>query len=206
MAESKFKVPEGRLISAGFSKWAGGYISAGGNSPLLTNIGTMNLVGSGNKEIDGGDFLYCGILRSPPNHSVSRNLYDNDATGTYDIQSDSGMGSNGEIDNYGTFKKSAGTGTSTIFANSDPEDFYFNHLGGTVEADTGTSEAEQLPRQHRRQFYCRGWRSDGSKQRSIFAGNYSGTYTGSGDGELQMNSGAITIVRPGATLTSRRFI
>ena len=43
-------------------------------------------------------------------------------------------------------KSSAGTGTSTIFANSDPEDFYFNHLGGAVEADTGA--ILKLPRSY----------------------------------------------------------
>ena len=68
----------------------------------------MNLVGSGNKEIDGGGFHNAGmIIQTDTGNLVfgGNSFMTNDATGTYDIQSDSGMGSNGEIDNYGTFKK-----------------------------------------------------------------------------------------------------
>jgi hypothetical protein len=200
----QFQTPAGTFnFSDGLFQWTGGYIFAGGNSPLLTNIGTMNLIGSDNKEIDGGGFHNAGmIIQTGTGNLVfgGNSFMTNDATGTYDIQSDSGMGSNGEIDNYGTFKKSAGTGTSTIFANSDPDDFYFNLLGGTVEADSGTLK---LPRSYPGSTGGNFIVGQGAvidlNSGTIFSANYSGTYTGSGDGELQMNSGAITVVSPGAT-------
>lgn len=200
----QFQSPAGTFnFSGSLFQWSGGYISAGGNSPLLTNIGTMNLVGSNDKEIDGGGFHNAGMIiqTDTGNLVFGGNSYmTNDATGTYDIQSDSGMGSNGEIDNYGTFKKSAGTGTSTIFANGNPDDFYFNILGGTVEADTGTLK---LPRSYPGStggnFIVAAGAVIDLNSGSIFSPSYSGTYTGSGDGELQMNGGQITIVSPGAT-------
>ena len=123
----------------------------------------------------------------------------NDANGTYDIRSDSGMGSDGEIDNYGTFKKSAGTGTSTIFAGNGPNNFNFSLRGGTVECDTGTLQlGRNYPNPTGATFIVAAGAVVDLNSGGIF-GQYAGTYSGTGGGAVQINGGQIQSAAPGAT-------
>jgi hypothetical protein len=150
-ANSRFKLngggvgADGVVTSQGNFDWTSGVIQGSGglvnagqgtisgatttfkliaSNSLLTNQGTLTQQGD-------ATVVYIdrpGILR-------------NAASGLYDIQGDGGFalhpnpnsGFAPRIENYGTFRKSAGSGTSTI---SGSIQFYNN--GGTVEVDSGT--------------------------------------------------------------------
>jgi elongation factor P hydroxylase len=186
-------------FSGGLFQWAGGYISAGGNSPLLTNNGTINLVGSGNKEIDGGGFHNAGMMiqTGAGNLAFGGNSYmTNDATGTYDIRSDSGF-ANGDCENYGTFKKSAGNGISKLWGDN-PDSTYFDLLGGTVEVDSGTLQLGRCYAGTGAAFIVAAGAVLDLNSGGIF-GSYAGTYTGTGAGAVQINGGQISSASPGAT-------
>jgi hypothetical protein len=187
-------------FSGSLFQWAGGYIFAGGNSPLLTNTGTMNLVGSGNKEVDGGGFHNAGLITQSGTGNLQfggNSFMTNDANGTYDIRSDSGF-ANGQIDNYGTFKKSAGTGISRIWGNNDPDSTYFDHLGGMVEVDSGTLMLGRCYTGTGATFVVAAGAVLDLNSSGIF-GQYAGTYTGTGAGAVQINGGLIHAAAPGAT-------
>ena len=191
-------------FSGGLFQWAGGYLYAPGGSSILTNNGTINLVGSANKEIDGGGFHNAGMMiqTGTGNLQFGINSYmTNDAGGTYDIRSDSGF-ANGQFENYGTFKKSGGTGVSRLFGNNDPNSTYFELLGGTVEVDSGTL---MMGRSYGNSagstggtFIVEAGAVLDLNSSGIF-GNYAGTYNGTGDGQVQMNGGQINAISPGAT-------
>lgn len=187
-------------FAGGLFQWTGGYIYAPTNSPTLTNNGTINLVGSGNKEIDGGGFHNAGLMTQSGTGNLqfgANSFMTNDAGGTYDIRSDSGF-ANGEIDNYGTFKKSAGSGVSQIWGNNDPNSTYFVLLGGTVEADSGTLLLGRCYNCTGGTFIVAAGAVIDLNSGGIFS-NYAGTYTGTGGGQVQMNSGQISSSGPGAT-------
>jgi hypothetical protein len=195
----QFQSPGGTFnFSGGLFQWSGGYISAGA---LLTNIGTMNLVAAGDWEIDAQEFHNAGmIIQTGTGNLVfgGDSYMTNDATGTYDIRSDSGIGSGGAIDNYGTFKKSGGTGISRLWTNDNPDGTYFDLLGGTVEVDSGTLMLGRCYTGTGATFIVAAGAVLDLNSGGIF-GQYSGTYTGTGAGQVQINSGQISIVSPGAT-------
>lgn len=90
----------------------------------LTNVGTITQLGSANVGFQG--YTYSGV----PRDAVINNL----AGGVYDLQGDGNLlrgagGYTGIINNAGTFRKSGGTGTSTVGVT-------FNNTG-TVEVDSG---------------------------------------------------------------------
>ena len=122
-------------------QWAGGTIDTG--SETLTNTGVLNISGAnaGHRFLSGtldnsgtvNQELTSGFVFYQKNDSVINNL----AGGLWDIKNDGGINgyySNGTpvINNAGTFRKSGGTGTSTI-------DSKFNNLsGGVISVQSGT--------------------------------------------------------------------
>jgi len=185
-------------FSGGLFQWNGGTIST---AATLTNTGTMTLAGSAAKEIDGTLFHNAGtMIQTGTGNLQFSGMMTNDANGTYDIRSDAGMGSNGEIDNYGTFKKSAGTGTSSIFApGGSPDNFNFSLRGGTVECDSGTLQlGRNYPNTSGATFIVAAGAVVDLNTSGIFS-EYAGTYTGTGGGAVQINGGQIQSATPGAT-------
>jgi len=123
-------------------QWTGGNI----NSALgdLTNLGTINLTGSDGKgfEADGtldnfGQIIQTGSgnlgLHSDNQLPTTLKI---EPGASYLIESDSGvdnpLGGETAIVNAGTIRKTAGSGTSTIFVNGTLTNT------GTIEADSGT--------------------------------------------------------------------
>jgi len=185
-------------FSGGLFQWNGGTIST---AATLTNTGTMTLAGSAAKEIDGTLFHNAGTMIQTGTGNLQFNgMMTNDANGTYDIRSDAGMGSNGEIDNYGTFKKSAGTGISSLFApGGSPNNFNFSLRGGTVECDSGTLQlGRNYPNTTGATFIVAAGAVIDLNTSGIF-GEYAGTYGGTGAGAVQINGGQIQSATPGAT-------
>ena len=123
-------------------QWTGGGISGAGGT--LTNLGTINLSGSNEKIFyndgtldDYGTIVQTGTgnfgLHSDNQAPTVLNI---ESGGSYLIESDSGVdnyaGGETQIDNAGTIRKTAGSGTSTILVNGTLSNT------GTIEADSGT--------------------------------------------------------------------
>jgi hypothetical protein len=127
-------------------QWTGGTFD--GSLGNVTNQGTLNLSGPGDKAIfDGGTlFNYGTMIQTGAGYLILHGLEQSPSTlniepgATYRIESDAGIttdfGTGSEVDNAGTIEKTAGTGTSLFdLANS------LNNTG-TIEADAGTLQLE----------------------------------------------------------------
>lgn len=183
-------------------QWSGGTIGSG---PGLVNNGTMNLVGSAAKQIDGQAFHNAGLMTQSGTGNLqfgTNSFMFNDANGTYDIRSDAGFNPGGRFDNLGTFKKSAGTGTSSIGVPPGGETF-FNLLGGTIDVQTGTLRLARGDSTGGTIIVAQGAKLDLNS--GSVSGSYSGTYNGSGAGIVEMNDGNIGSRDAGAVFNLPNF-
>jgi RHS repeat-associated protein len=147
------------------------------DSTTLTNAGAITLAGAGNLGISNGATL--------------------DNAGLFDIKSDASVLYTGGVvgavvnESTGTIQKSGGGGTSTAANN-----LAFNNVGGTVAAKSGTLALSGG--------------SSGGGTYTAAAGSvldltnggtqvYTGTFSGSGAGVVELTSGAITVGAAGAT-------
>jgi hypothetical protein len=115
----------------GLLTWTGGTLS--GTGPVYAN-GGLSISGPNAKALDGCALINAGAATwgGAGNVTFSNGAsFDNAATGTFDVQTDATFGGSGAVfTNEGTFKKSAGLGTTTLngaFTNS-----------GTLKVDGGT--------------------------------------------------------------------
>ncbi len=131
-------------FSGNMLQWTGGAFQA--TTGNVTNEGTITLAGSAEKQIfaDGTFYDYGTIIQTG---SGDFGLHSDNISPTtlliepgafYLIESDAGVNNEGlgdnVIQNEGTIRKTAGTGTSTLLI---PSQGYFSNTG-TVEADAGT--------------------------------------------------------------------
>ncbi len=118
----------------GVFRWNGGVISG-----TATNVNVLTLSGAGDAVVGRHALLAnAGLLRHSGTGLLNLQLnaqFENLASGTYDLESDSGVSSSDFgpwfMDNFGTIRKSAGTNTSTINA-------VFTNYNGSIEVDSGT--------------------------------------------------------------------
>jgi len=127
-------------------------------SRLIANQGTINLTGTGQI-----------------NTTAAITVLDNQAGALVNIQNDNGFtgdgGANEAITNAGTFRKSAGTGTSTVSL------IDLNNTGGTLDVQTG-----QL---------TLGGAFNHTGTSSVTAGTVNAAGGGSSSGTLALSSGAL---------------
>ncbi|MDQ6625159.1 MAG: hypothetical protein M3Y69_03315, partial [Verrucomicrobiota bacterium] len=121
-------------------QWTGGRIGAY-QPNQFTNTGTINITGSvvavGDGLVNAGSIIQSGLgsldLRPYPGS------YTNAVGSVYDLQNDLGITSNsGAFNNAGTWRKSAGSGTSVINVGDE-----FNN-SGVVELQMGTTQFSHL--------------------------------------------------------------
>lgn len=161
----------------------------------FTNIGTVNITGAATLNGVGG-FINKGFIVQSGAGTLE--LYRGDLTNVagavYDIRNNLGITDYGPFLNSGTFRKSAGAGTSVL----DPA-LSFDNIGGTIEVDSGTLALGS------------GLVSDGGPGDGgnfvVAAGAtlelndgtsnalYNGTYTGSGGGTVLLSGGGLNAVR-----------
>jgi hypothetical protein len=117
-------------------QWSGGTIRVSASAPF-TNTGTMTLSGG---NVVGGNFWNIGTMIQTGTNGLNlqySSAVNNLSSGLFDLQNDApitvngGGGSTPAINNYGLFRKSAGTANSIINPN-------FNNQNGIIEVDTGT--------------------------------------------------------------------
>lgn len=183
----------------GVMHWTGGGVFSGG---ALTNVGTLQISGSTDKAIAGliinqGTVIDSGSGDVVDVGSGQGSRFENQAGAVFDFQGDDGWVTISTFNNAGTVRKSAGTGESRFVAtNGDPNGSnLFNNLGGTIESVSGTLRL------------ARGTSTGGIYNASAGgvvdltgggSATFSGTYTGSGTGRVELASGQIVTNETGA--------
>jgi hypothetical protein len=193
-------------------QWQGGAIESSAAHPFV-NAGMMNITGT--PFLHGQGFTNQGTLAQSGagvlNLPFGRVLT-NAASGIFDIRNDSGLmgagggGPNPLFNNFGTVRKSAGSGSSVI-----DRSIAFYNIQGTVRVDSGTLVFANG-------MTTRGGTGDGGTfvvesgatlrlTDGTNEADYHGTYTGSGGGTVLMNGGylvpdtfntGVTLNLPGA--------
>jgi RHS repeat-associated protein len=192
-------VLNGPLTIAGNSQWKSGDILNNGG---LTNTGTLILSGPDTKYLGGvlnntGNIVHEGgalLIDVPIGSAVYVGTLNNH--GLYDIRGDVTFSHNyadaAVVTNTGTFRKSAGTGAATF-------NLPFNNNGGTIDAESGTIAL------------AGGTQTGGTFSAGLngntsatlqFAGDhvFTGAFTGSGKGAVQLIGSTFTAGATGATL------
>ncbi len=131
-------------FSGSLFQWTGGSMELSVGD--VTNLGTINLSGSNETQIyaDGTLDNFGTIIQTGTGNfglhsdNISPTTLKIEPGAAYLIESDAGINNSGlgdnVIDNVGTIRKTAGTGTSTL---SVPTQGFFSNTG-TIEADSGT--------------------------------------------------------------------
>ena len=169
-------------------------------SGSVTNpLGSVTeLVGTNAATLDrGSTFDNLGLVLLTGSGSLNMGQgarFENLASGTYDLESDAGFSSGYPppeyFDNFGTFRKSDGAGSSVV------SPIWFNNLGGVVDVETGTLTLAY-----------------GSSSNGVFTvasgavldltggatPTWAGVIEGSGAGEVALSSGTLT-ASPSLTL------
>jgi hypothetical protein len=190
-------------FGSGLLQWRGGDLNA--MAGAFSNVGTMTLVGTGNRKLFGFLNNAGTIIHS----STGNLLLENDGSqigstltnlegAIYDFQGDgniiNGSGDNGSphlVRNLGTIRKSAGIGTSQITPFTVVND-------GTIDVGAGTVRL--------------GGRSVSGTNGTFLAtigavldltggasASYFGSFQGSGTGEVRLANGALVVPPPGLT-------
>ncbi len=188
-------VLDGALTNAGAMDWSGGAIRGAGG---LMNAGTLTISGTTARSVMGTVLTNGGTII----HAEGGPLFLRDATlnnlagAVYDFRSDDSQvaasisfdGGANAVNNSGIFRKSGGSGTTSIFA------VPFNNLGATIHVGSGTL----------RPFGGAGGSTGGTftvannAVLDLTGGTLTGSYTGSGPGIVRLASGTLTVGASGA--------
>jgi len=190
----------GTTTLGGVSTWTGGTIAGS-----VTNTGTLTLSGSSHKTLDATATLTnAGVIQHGGTGLLVLSVSSSLGTGTtiinqpgalYDLQSDADVdwtsGSNPEpiFQNLGTVRKSGGTGLSFIDQ--------LQNLGGTIEVLSSELELRSFDGTHNGStgghfHVAAGATLDLTGDPGGYdVGQYQGTYTGSGEGTVLLDSGTL---------------
>ncbi|GEM_PF-3083675 len=170
-----------------FHWWAGTF-----SCTHLDNKGFLTLDGDGVKSIKG----YM-VNSNRIEHAGAGNFdvywlnggFQNAAGAVYNFQGDGGVANDGTIDNYGTFRKSGGAGTSVVSGT-------FNNYG-TIDVRSGTLNLRAVGNRPGTNYLVSpGATLDLSPQGDT---TYSGTHSASGGGTVVLNGNGMQIAAANAT-------
>jgi len=199
-------------FTGGGFQWSSGTISGPG---ALTNTGNFNMTGPfSNKILRGGATINnSGTVTWTSTGTIfggEGSVFNNQAGGTFDIRDNAffdgdGIGGNRTVFiNAGRIVKSAGTSTSTL-------EVTFNNNNGTIEAQIGTlaltaggnntggtftvADTANLNLSSGNFVYTRGTLNVTSGALNLSGGThkFSGNYSGSGVGSIQLSGGTLQI-------------
>jgi RHS repeat-associated protein len=184
----------------GTLNWKAGTLITSGQA--LSNAGVMALSNSSDVVLSGYLINNATLSESGAGNLSINNTFTNGTTGVIDFQSDVGITGNGVLNNSGTIRKSAGAGISRIGPADSNSTIYFNQLGGTLDAQSGSLRLDQT----RTSVLETGatWNAEAGATLDFVGNGPSGTYfagnfTGSGAGTVQLSSGSFGIDSGGAT-------
>jgi len=189
----------GEIVSSGLSFnfpsnyfwWTGGSLGQEGQgNSYFTNLGVMTAFTASGPIFSAAYFFNEGLFVETNAGSINGAIFENEALGTYEFAGDGSLASGLQFINSGLLRKSSGTGGSVVSN--------FANLGGTVEADSGTLTLA----------------GGGSSSNGLFVATanaevdltggsettWAGTMTGSGAGQVLLQSGEIEVAPTGLVL------
>lgn len=179
--------------------WKTGTLFTSGQG--LTNAGVMALSNTSDVTLSGVLFNNATLSEGGTGSLSITNTINNGSNGLLDFQNDVGITGNGVLNNSGTIQKSAGAGLSRI-GPADNSTLYFNQLGGTLDARSGSLRLDQT---RTSVLETGGTWNAGAGAMLEFVGNgpsgtyFAGNFTGSGAGTVLLGSGPFGIDSGGAT-------
>jgi len=157
---------------------------------VTTNSGTIDLLGTAGFSA-AGDFTNSGAFSVASGaFQLNGHQLDNQTGATLTLGNDNALAGIGALNNSGSFHLAGGSGTMTVGT--------FNNTGGTITVDSGKLAIGGFGTSTGGSFVV----SAGAAVDLTGAGGqpvYTGTYTGSGGGQVQVNSGTLAIGSGGAT-------
>jgi RHS repeat-associated protein len=109
-----------------------------GGTVGVNNLGFLNFTGSFGPNLIGTLRNSGSIIQSGAGGAAINGTLINEPSGLYEIRTDSLTGGSGVFQNFGTLRKSQGTGNTSIVGG-------FSNQGGTIEVTTGTLLMGQVP-------------------------------------------------------------
>jgi hypothetical protein len=179
-------------------QWSGGAVNVPVND-TMTVTGNLTFTGSANELLEGGGTLVekgtihqagTGHLAIVGTGAVATTL-SIPVGSVYNFQNDSGIvfggGTGGVVNNAGTIEKTGGVATSAISGVA------FNNNNGTLNVTTGTLSMQTNGGVNTGGTFTV---ATGAILDLSGGGNsyYTGTFTGSGGGQIQLNSGTVHVV------------
>ena len=171
------------VLPAGILEWTDTVGNVFATEGTLTNDGAMTLTGAASKRLEG-TLINNGAIRDDgagvlniagvtPGSTLLNN-------GLYELLSNAGIADGGTFVNAGILRKSGGLGSSAVTP------FHFHNLGGHIEVTSGNM---RLPFSG---AVMAGGDFDVGSGASLDlpGGIYTGSFTGSGTGQVRMNQGA----------------
>ncbi|HQX51029.1 MAG TPA: CARDB domain-containing protein, partial [Planctomycetaceae bacterium] len=185
------------MTTTGKLDWKSGTIYGNG----LQNSGTFTISATADVAL-AGTLTNSGLIQqSGTGNLVVNGTLNNALTGVFDFKTDAGIIGSNVINNSGVFRKTVGSGVSRI-GPSASSSLYFNQLGGTLDAQSGTLQLDQT---NTSVLETGGIWNASAGAILDFEGNtgsgtyFAGTFTGSGGGVVQLSSGRFGIDSSGAT-------
>ncbi|MEM9158676.1 MAG: CARDB domain-containing protein, partial [Verrucomicrobiota bacterium] len=179
----------------GATEFSGGGLFA----TAITNKGTLTISGTGVKNF-GGTLNNEGTISNTGtgNLRFSNGIINNQVGAVFDFAGDGDFrwigGTQGQFNNSGTFRKSAGTGVSNMSGGGSAIAFN-NAAGGIIEVQSGTLNLNGSGSSLGGDFRV----SAGATLLITGTGNqFEGSFIGSGDGQVLFSSGTLTL--SGATV------
>ncbi|MEZ6063698.1 MAG: carboxypeptidase regulatory-like domain-containing protein [Planctomycetaceae bacterium] len=188
-------VEGGGTVTLNDVEWSGGNIGgAGTGGGSYTLNGTMTVSGSDGKSIGGGLTNNGTVNITGNGNLIVSTTINNEAGAVWDFQSDADfVTSTMTFNNRGMLRKSGGTGETTLASTTSTQ---VNHFGGTVEVTSGRlslaragANVNNVPSTGATFVAGAGAVLDLSGgAHSLF---YAGTFTGSGDGRVELSAGTL---------------
>jgi hypothetical protein len=189
-------------IAGGASQWTGGTLDIGAGGFVNQNGGTFSIVGGPALMLNGpGSFTNDGaIVESNVADLVIANggTLANAAGGTFNFTDDGTItqgASTGIFDNSGLVEKTGGTSVSSIASQ-------FNNTGGTIDSESGTISLATAGGTNTGGTLDAGLGGSTTAAIDLTGGNtvaYTGSYSGSGSGTVDLASGTLAVGAGGAS-------
>jgi hypothetical protein len=192
---------QGPFTLNGTTSWTAGQIDHDG--PVINN-GTFTLSGSNIKLLTGTLNNYGTIVQTGTGdlHIGAFAHLNNEGMALYDLESDANLvgdgGFTGPFNNYGTLLKSDGTATSLAAAVANQ--------GGTIDVESGNLGLGTAGENQTGGTFIVATGSVLDLTSGATNGNFGGTFTGSGGGQVVLQSGQLNVTNSGATFNFPSFM
>ncbi|HEV3003631.1 MAG TPA: hypothetical protein VGX78_04190, partial [Pirellulales bacterium] len=203
LSSGTFGGPGAVSIAGGDSQWTGGTIEVGAGGFTNQSGGALSLGGGSNLTLSGaGTFTNDGTINDADTSALAIEngaMLGNAPGAAFSFTADGGIAQGGSgpdvFNNAGLLEKTGGTGMSVITSQ-------FNNLGGTIDSESGTISLATAGGTNTGGTLDAGLGGSTTAAIDLTGGNtvaYTGTYTGSGAGTIELADGTLAVGARGAS-------